>query len=331
MDRRDLTGPGNLSRRKPTVMESGTDRKALDPQGLVEAASDGTVGGLLSGSYSMLYEIEMMRAEEEELDQMIKGCHSKADELHQREHELQARKKSTLGKRAAVLKMKLAKDKEDKQKQKEEEDEKLNAALERQKLALAEVEERKRKAERQMERDRLSKDLMERTAGISKFDSAEGLLTNMENLLHVHNLFMRREEKANEEVKQLREALPALESELSSLQLQHMNRMSQLHKQMEETLSEALHWERQWHEILATKAKKTLELGQVKMATLNLCEMAGEDTAVHVNDTARQLDTVKKFILDHKAFLEKHHAFLQMGHEQQGEKSKKKKKKKPTD
>lgn len=53
--------------------------------------------------------------------------------------------------------------------------------------------------------------------------------------------------------------------------------------------------ERQWNQIQETAAKKTLELGQITYATLNLFEMAGGVIGVsglHIHDTEKQLEAV---------------------------------------
>lgn len=54
--------------------------------------------------------------------------------------------------------------------------------------------------------------------------------------------------------------------------------------------------ERHWNHIQETAAKETLLLGKIKMATLNLYEMAGGklegEEDISVNDTETQLERV---------------------------------------
>lgn len=55
--------------------------------------------------------------------------------------------------------------------------------------------------------------------------------------------------------------------------------------------------EMKWGHIQDTAAKKTLELCQIKMITLNLFETLGgvvEEKGININDTEKQLDQVRE-------------------------------------
>ncbi|XP_056231476.1 coiled-coil domain-containing protein 42 isoform X2 [Seriola aureovittata] len=79
--------------------------------------------------------------------------------------------------------------------------------------------------------------------------------------------------------------------------------------------------ERKWTQIQETAAKKTLQLGQIKIAILNLFEMTGgtsseeeeeeekkegEDEGVDLNDAEKQLDKIMVFIHDYANVVKQH-------------------------
>ncbi|XP_043943015.1 coiled-coil domain-containing protein 42-like [Protopterus annectens] len=83
--------------------------------------------------------------------------------------------------------------------------------------------------------------------------------------------------------------------------LQYNNKLSDLQTLLDRAHSKALLWESRWAHIQNTAAKKTLLLGTIKMATLNLFqtivkEMKDEAVAVPLEDTATQLDMIQQHI-----------------------------------
>uniref|UniRef100_A0AAQ4NW63 DUF4200 domain-containing protein n=1 Tax=Gasterosteus aculeatus aculeatus TaxID=481459 RepID=A0AAQ4NW63_GASAC len=186
----------------------------------------------------------------------------------------------------------------------------LDAEIERLRLVYAELMERKQQQQRQIQRHGAYRDFMVRVVRMTKFDDVRELTGHIESLLHFEDHFCKRENKAFQRVDQLKKTLLTLKDNHPLLRLQKNNQLSQLQTEIEKTRSEALSWDRKWNHIQETAAKKTLLLGRIKMATLNLYEMTHdtveEDKAVNMNDTEKQLDKVKMFIQEHEGIMKQH-------------------------
>ncbi|KAM8887559.1 coiled-coil domain-containing protein 42 homolog isoform 2-T2 [Spinachia spinachia] len=187
----------------------------------------------------------------------------------------------------------------------------LDAEIERLRLVYAELMERRQEQQHQIERHRVYWDLMVRVVRMTKFDDVRELTGHIESLLHFEDNFCKRENRAYEQVDQLKKTLLTLEDDHRLLRLQKNNTLSQLQTEIEKTRSEALSWDRKWNYIQETAAKKTLWLGRIRMATLNLYEMTDDrievgKAAVHINDTEKQLDKIKLFIQEHEGIMKQH-------------------------
>ncbi|KAL6105099.1 cfap73 [Pungitius sinensis] len=186
----------------------------------------------------------------------------------------------------------------------------LDAELERLKLVYAEKMEKKQEQERLIQKGFVCKLFMGQAIGLTKFENVKELTDHVENLLYVRDLYQKKEEKASEQVDRLRTSLVALRSNRRLPRLEKSNRLTQLYRDLEKMRAETLHWESKWNYIQETTARKTLLLGRIKMATLNLYEMTIDsvegDIVSVMNDTKTQLDEIIAFIKDHEDILEKY-------------------------
>ncbi|XP_068560080.1 coiled-coil domain-containing protein 42 like-2 [Cebidichthys violaceus] len=310
------------------LMKSRSVREEPDPQ----RVSGVMAGGPLRDCSFALFDMQKKRREEEALETKIKERCQILESLQQRRDELHVEIKKARDLHLSFdtfLKDEVVVQAAEKAEKERKEVLQLEAELERLKLVYAELMERKREQQRQIQRLSVYKDFMVRVVTMAKFDDVKELTGHIESLLHFQDHFYQREIKAHEQVDQLKDSLLTLEDNHRLLRLQKNNRLSQLQTEMEKTCSEALSWERKWNHIQETAAKKTLLLGRIKVATLNLYEMTGGmvegDAPVNLNDTEKQLDKVKMFIQDHESILKQHQTPSQKHDGQEEDKLKPKK------
>ncbi|XP_044052778.1 coiled-coil domain-containing protein 42 isoform X2 [Siniperca chuatsi] len=192
---------------------------------------------------------------------------------------------------------------------KRREEEELNAKTEERKQLLESLQQRIDELHMEV-KVKTEEELYSSFDLFRKFEDVQLLTGHLESLLHFRDQFYRRESEAQEQADQQRKALLTLEDQHHLLRLHKNNQLSQLQTELEKTRSEAQTWERKWNHIQETAAKKTLLLGQIKMATLNLYEMTEDmiegEEGVDMNDTEKQLDMVKMFIQDHDDIVRQH-------------------------
>lgn len=163
-----------------------------------------------------------------------------------------------------------------------------------------------------------------------QFKDVDALTEYMESLIHCKEQLAEREQQAQEQVDLMRKEIGAVKNQHHLLQMQRNNELTLLKTELNDRRAEALllvqhisqlkirtykpdqmlsyHFvyttllslssqERQWNHIQETAAKKTLELGQIKIATFNLyqmiCQGLGEEEDVWMNDTEKQLERVR--------------------------------------
>ncbi|XP_031607658.2 coiled-coil domain-containing protein 42 homolog [Oreochromis aureus] len=179
----------------------------------------------------------------------------------------------------------------------------------------AELMERREELQHQVQRHSVYKHFMERVLKITKFEDAEALADYAESLLHFRGQFYQKEMTLQDEVDQQKKALLTLQDQHNLVVMQKNSLLSQLQTELEKTQAEALTWEQKWNHIQETAAKKTLELGKIKMAILNLYEMTagaiGEKEGVDMNDTETQLNKLQMFFEHENEIVKQYQARLQ--------------------
>ncbi|XP_070759928.1 coiled-coil domain-containing protein 42 homolog [Enoplosus armatus] len=290
-------------------MESRPFREGQLSRGSPAAASGVMTGGFLSDG--TLLDLQKKRREEEELNAKTEERKQLLESLQQRINELKLKVKTTeelyLGFNTFV--------KSEDAVHAAEKAESERTEIERLEEEYAEMRKRNQEVERQVQRHTVYRDFMERVVKLTKFEDVEQLTGHLENLLHLRDQLYQRESEAQEQADQQRKALLKLEDQHYLLRVHKNNQLSQVQTELEKTRSEALIWEKEWNHIQETAAKKTLLLGQIKMATLNLYEMTdgkveGEE-GIDMNDTEKQLDKVKMFIKDHDDIVRQHQTLSQ--------------------
>uniref|UniRef100_A0A3Q3F036 DUF4200 domain-containing protein n=1 Tax=Labrus bergylta TaxID=56723 RepID=A0A3Q3F036_9LABR len=158
------------------------------------------------------------------------------------------------------------------------------------------LQDKKAELHRQVERDAVYQKYMERAVKMTKFKDVPQLISNFERLLRFEELHQRDAESA-QKVEENKRTVAALKDQHNLVWLQRNNEMYPLPAELAKERSKSVTWERRWAHIKQTAAKKTLLMGQIKMAAFNLYDMRsgaedGEE-AVDMCDTETQLEEVQ--------------------------------------
>ncbi|CAN9513269.1 unnamed protein product [Ophioblennius macclurei] len=243
-------------------------------------------------------EVDRLQEKLEERTQLMEG-------LKQQQEDLRRNFEKTLAsQRNYDVFLKSDENKKAAQKAVREREEVLQKEVELKRLQreYSEMMEKKQEILRQVQRYTLYQDFMAHVCRITKFKDTDALMEHLDRLLHVKQQLWEKANETQEKVDQQRKAVAMLEDQHNLFVLQRNNELSLLQRKLEKTFSEALKWEKKWNHIEETAAKKTLTLGQIKMATLNLYEMMGAvigEEGVNMNDTETQLDQIRMYLEDH--------------------------------
>ncbi|XP_030066673.1 coiled-coil domain-containing protein 42 [Microcaecilia unicolor] len=135
-----------------------------------------------------------------------------------------------------------------------------------------------------------------------QFQEVHEVIGRYHTLQATHEDLQQSAQEAQEKTEQARGQLARYVEEKNDAILEFNNELALLQTRLDHAQSEVIVWESRWAHIQNTAAKKTLLLGTIKMATLNLFQTIAkqmkESTQVEVDDTPRQLDLIEQYIHD---------------------------------
>ncbi|XP_059937566.1 coiled-coil domain-containing protein 42 [Mesoplodon densirostris] len=143
---------------------------------------------------------------------------------------------------------------------------------------------------------------LEKVVENSEFEETHEVITRYKTLVSMHHDLMLVAQEGQEEVERAKARLARYKEEKQDEILQHNDELARLQVRFDRARSNVIIWESRWTHIQNTAAKKTLLLGTIKMATLNLFQIVSkqlrEASFVSLEDTHKQLDTIQQFIQD---------------------------------
>ncbi|XP_057391119.1 coiled-coil domain-containing protein 42 isoform X4 [Balaenoptera acutorostrata] len=138
---------------------------------------------------------------------------------------------------------------------------------------------------------------LEKVVENSEFEEIHEVIARYKTLVSMHQDLMQSAQEGQEKVERAKAQLARYKEEKDDEILQHNNELARLQMRFDRARSDVIIWESRWAHIQNTAAKKTLLLGTIKMATLNLFQIVSkqlkEASLVSLEDTHKQLDTVR--------------------------------------
>ncbi|KAL0596885.1 Coiled-coil domain-containing protein 42 [Plecturocebus cupreus] len=143
---------------------------------------------------------------------------------------------------------------------------------------------------------------LEKVVENSEFEEIHEVIARYKTLVSMHHDLMQSAQEEQEKIERAKAQLAHYMEEKDDEILQQNNELARLQMRFDRARSNVIIWESRWAHIQNTAAKKTLLLGTIKMATLNLFQIVSkqlkEATEVALEDTHKQLDMIQQFIQD---------------------------------
>ncbi|XP_041083950.1 coiled-coil domain-containing protein 42 homolog [Polyodon spathula] len=169
---------------------------------------------------------------------------------------------------------------------------------------MAILEAKKERLQRKVERNAIFWKYLEKvTKKSEKLQEIREMIGRFDTLISTREQLLHKASDNQEKLESQRLELHHFTEDKSNQVLYYNNELATLQGCLDQACSNAVKWESKWNHIQNTAAKKTLLLGQIKMAALNLFQLvnkqAGEqEVEIPIEDTDGQLDRIKMFIVD---------------------------------
>ncbi|NXT01056.1 CCD42 protein, partial [Jacana jacana] len=111
---------------------------------------------------------------------------------------------------------------------------------------------------------------LEDVVKISRFSDIQEVIWRYETLLSVRNELLQSQQRHTEMTEQAKVLLDQYVEEKEAEILQYQDELVQLQQRFDKAQSDVLYWETRWADTQNMAAKKTQELGTIKLAILNL-------------------------------------------------------------
>ncbi|KAM7089276.1 LOW QUALITY PROTEIN: coiled-coil domain-containing protein 42 [Ciconia maguari] len=143
---------------------------------------------------------------------------------------------------------------------------------------------------------------LEDVVKISQFEEIQEVIWHYKTLVRMRKDLLQSQQGHKEMSEQAKVLLDQYTAEKEAEILQYKNELVQLQLHFDQAQSDVLSWETRWADIQNTTAKKTLKLGTIKMAILNLFQCLSMQLKANLNvpvdDSHRQLNMIQQFIQD---------------------------------
>ncbi|XP_043924372.1 cilia- and flagella-associated protein 73 [Protopterus annectens] len=249
---------------------------------------------------------QALSAQKEEFQMKMESLQQRKEELERKEEQLKMSifkfdkflKENDSKRTRAIGK---AKTEQELTKQKERDLEKLNEQV-------ADLMLQKERLKQRLIKNAVFWKYLEQVAQKSEeFHEIRDVIDRFDTLLATHEALVKKGTENQEAVEKEKALLHQFVKEKSNEILKYNNDLADLQSKVDLTHEETLKWESTWARIQNTAASKTLLLGKIKMATLNLFQMMSKEMRqkmdISLDDTVTQLDKIKLFILDLMAIL----------------------------